>query len=45
MGNMKRLGNCERCGRVIMSIRDRKDHTIGEPSRLNLHHYKSGDSL
>ncbi len=45
MANVKYLGDCERCGQRIESVRDRKDHTIGEPSRLALHRYRSGECL
>jgi hypothetical protein len=45
MSNCKYLGDCERCSKQIVSPRGRKDHTIGEPSRLQLHRYKAGDCL
>ena len=42
---MKKLGNCRRCGAEIMSVRDRKDHTVGEPKKSGLARYKSGSLL
>jgi hypothetical protein len=45
MTQRRKIGSCAKCGGGVLSVRDRKDHTIGEPSRIGLVGYRAGVKL